>query len=97
MKNKLLLLIVSILVLTGCSIGNANGKNVDADTMELTRELAKNKALFETDKNAETNKTKYASQYEYYLKLKKEYENELAEAKQYQAQFTSIYENFLMG
>ena len=61
--------------------------------MELTRELAKNKALFETDKNAEANKTKYASQYEYYLKLKNEYENELAEAKQYQAQFSSIYEN----
>ena len=74
-------------------IGGTDGKNVDADTMELTRELAKNKALFETDKNAEANKTKYASQYEYYLKLKKEYENELAEAKQYQAQFSSIYEN----
>jgi len=74
-------------------IGGKDGKNVDADTLELTRELAKNKAFFETDKDAEANKTKYASQYEYYLKLKKEYENELAEAKQYLSQYTSIYNN----
>lgn len=74
-------------------IGGANGKNVDADTTELTRELVKYKALFETDKDAETNKTKFASQYEYYQKLKREYEKDLAEAKQYYSQYSSIYTN----
>ena len=74
-------------------IGGKDGKNVDADTTEITRELVKYKALFETDKNAEANRTKYASQYEYYKKLKSKYEEDLAEAKQYYAQYSTIYDN----
>ena len=73
-------------------IGGKDGKNVDADTLELTRLLAKYKNLFQTDKNAEANKTKYANEYNEYLIIKDKYENELAEAKQYHAQYAQIAE-----
>lgn len=73
-------------------IGGKDGKNVDADTLEITRLLAKYKAMFVSDKQASSNKEKYVNEYKEYLKLKDEYENKLAEAKQYQAQYAQIAE-----
>lgn len=74
-------------------IGGKDGKNVDADTMELTRLLVKYKKMFETDKNAESNKTKFTKEYESYTQLKKEYEEKLAEAKPNASQYRMIYDN----
>ena len=68
-------------------IGGKDGKNVESDTLELTRLLKKYKSLFESNANAEANKTKFAKEYNEYLTIKDKYENELAEAKQGYSQF----------
>ena len=75
-------------------IGGKDGKNVDGDTLELTRLYVKYKDLFETSKDAASNKTKYAKEFEDFQKIKPEFENKLAEAKQYSAQFGEIKKSF---
>ncbi|MBS7333897.1 MAG: S8 family serine peptidase [Weeksellaceae bacterium] len=74
-------------------IGGKDGKNVDADTLELTRLFKKLKDKFETSKDAATNKTKFPAEYEKYTKLKKEYETKFAEAKQMATQMKMISDN----
>ena len=74
-------------------IGGKDGKNVDADSMELTRLLVKYRKKFETDKDAESNKTKFPKEYEDFIKIKKDYEEKLAEAKPNAAQYRAIYDN----
>ncbi|MEG0930691.1 S8 family serine peptidase [Algoriella sp.] len=75
-------------------IGGKDGKNVSGDTLELTRLFVKYKDLFETSKDATTNKTKFASEYAEYQKIKDQYENKLAEAKQGAAQYGQLKEIF---
>lgn len=72
-------------------IGGKDGKNVDHDTLELTRLFKKYKSLFETDKNAETNKSKFAKEYAEYLEIKNKFETELADAKQNLGQYQNIH------
>jgi len=74
-------------------IGGKDGKNVDGDTLELTRLYKKYKAKFETDKDAASNKTKFPAEFETYSTLKNEYETKYAEAKQYSVQYAQILEN----
>ncbi|SFN07545.1 Subtilase family protein [Algoriella xinjiangensis] len=69
-------------------IGGKDGKNVAGDTLELTRLLVKYKDLFETSKDAASNKTKFATEFAEYQKIKEQYETKLAEAKQGLAQMT---------
>lgn len=75
-------------------IGGKDGKNVEADTMELTRLLVKNRERFETEKDAQANHTKFPAEFEAYQKMKREYEEKLAEATQLHAQYSNIYKTF---
>lgn len=74
-------------------IGGKDGKNVDGDTLELTRILVKYKALFETDKDAEANKTKFPKEYEEYKLMNAKFEEKLAEAKQMSTQLNTVLKN----
>ncbi|MBO6212623.1 S8 family peptidase [Algoriella sp.] len=69
-------------------IGGKDGKNVAVYTLEMTRLLFKYKDLFETSKDAASNKTKFAAEFAEYQKIKEQYETKLAEAKQGLAQMT---------
>ncbi|MFV0209213.1 S8 family serine peptidase [Empedobacter falsenii] len=75
-------------------IGGKDGKNVDGDTLELTRLFVKYKNLFETSTDAASNKTKYPEKFEEYQKIKVEFENKLAEAKQGAMQYQQMDEIF---
>ena len=75
-------------------IGGKDGKNVEADTMELTRLLVKNRERFETGKDAQANQTKFPAEFEAYQKMKREYEEKLAESTQLHAQYSNIYKTF---
>lgn len=75
-------------------IGGKDGKNVDGDTLELTRLFVKYKNLFETNTDAASNKTKYPEKFEEYQKIKVEFENKLAEAKQGAIQYQQMDEIF---
>ena len=75
-------------------IGGKDGKNVDGDTLELTRLFVKYKNLFETSTDAASNKTKYPEKFEEYQKIKVEFENKLAEAKQGAIQYQQMDEIF---
>ena len=72
-------------------IGGKDGQNVDNDTLELTRLFKKYKVKFVNSGEAEANKSKFPAEYEQYLKLKNEFEKELAEATQYSVQYNQIY------
>ena len=72
-------------------IGGKDGKNVEADTMELTRLLVKNRERFETGKDAQANQTKFPAEFEEYQKMKREYEEKLAEATQLNSQYSNLY------
>ncbi len=73
-------------------IGGKDGKNVDGDTLELTRLYVKYHNLFETSKDATANKTKYATEYAEFQKIKPVFEDKLAEAKQGNFQYGQINE-----
>ncbi|MFV0228586.1 S8 family serine peptidase [Empedobacter falsenii] len=75
-------------------IGGKDGKNVDGDTLELTRLFVKYKNLFETSTDAASNETKYPEKFEEYQKIKVEFENKLAEAKQGAMQYQQMDEIF---
>ncbi|WP_334125750.1 S8 family peptidase [Empedobacter brevis] len=75
-------------------IGGKDGKNVDGDTLELTRLFVKYRDLFEKSADAASNKTKYPKEFEDYQKIKTEFENKLAEAKQGAAQYGQMDEVF---
>ncbi len=75
-------------------IGGKDGKNVDGDTLELTRLFVKYNNLFETSKDAASNKTKFPKEFEEYKKIKLDFENKLAEAKQNAAQFGQMDDMF---
>ncbi|WP_353163894.1 S8 family peptidase [Empedobacter brevis] len=75
-------------------IGGKDGKNVDGDTLELTRLFVKYRDLFEKSADAASNKTKYPKEFEDYQKVKTEFENKLAEAKQGAAQYGQMDEVF---
>ncbi|MDO5509329.1 MAG: S8 family peptidase [Weeksellaceae bacterium] len=68
-------------------IGGADGKNVEADTMELTRLVAEGKAKFESGNTAQdqANRQKFANEYEDYQAMKNKFEEKLAEAKMIQS------------
>jgi subtilisin family serine protease len=76
-------------------IGGKDGKNVSGDTLELTRLYVKYNNLFANNKDAEANKTKYAKEYEQYQKIKPEFENKLAEAKQGATQYKELQERLV--
>ena len=78
-------------------IGGKDGKNVSGDTLELTRLFVKYTDLFEKSKDAATNKTKYAKEYEQFQKIKVEFEDKLAEAKQGAAQYSEMDSVFKIG
>ncbi len=78
-------------------IGGKDGKNVSGDTLELTRLFVKYTDLFEKSKDAATNKTKYAKEYEQFQKIKLEFEDKLAEAKQGAAQYGEMDSVFKIG
>ncbi|MDM1071055.1 S8 family serine peptidase [Empedobacter brevis] len=75
-------------------IGGKDGKNVDGDTLELTRLFVKYRDLFEKSADAASNKTKFPKEFEDYQKIKTEFENKLAEAKQGAAQYGQMDEVF---
>ena len=75
-------------------IGGKDGKNVDGDTLELTRLFVKYRDLFEKSKDAASNKTKFPKEFEEYQKIKLEFENKLAEAKQNAAQYVQMDDVF---
>ncbi|WP_312207966.1 S8 family peptidase [Empedobacter sp.] len=75
-------------------IGGKDGKNVDGDTLELTRLFVKYRDLFEKSKDAASNKTKFPKELEEYQKIKPEFENKLAEAKQNAAQYVQMNDIF---
>ncbi|MGV0830919.1 S8 family peptidase [Empedobacter brevis] len=75
-------------------IGGKDGKNVDGDTLELTRLFVKYLDLFEKSADAVSNKTKFPKEFEDYQKIKTEFENKLAEAKQGAAQYGQMDEVF---
>lgn len=75
-------------------IGGKDGKNVDGDTLELTRLFVKYRDLFEKSKDAASNKTKFPKEFEEYQKIKPEFENKLAEAKQNAAQYVQMNDIF---
>ena len=75
-------------------IGGKDGKNVDGDTLELTRLFVKYRDLFEKSADVASNKTKYPKEFEDYQKIKTEFENKLAEAKQGAAQYGQMDEVF---
>lgn len=75
-------------------IGGKDGKNVDGDTLELTRLYVKYSDLFEKSADAEKNKTKYATEFAEFQKIKGVFENKLAEAKQGLAQYAQMDEVF---
>jgi len=62
-------------------IGGADGKDVDKDTYELTREFARLKPIFDDKVLAELPDSQQ-KQYEYYLKLKEEYKKVTGKAEQ---------------
>lgn len=72
-------------------IGGPNG-NVDGDTMELTRIYIEQRKLFEGAK-ANENIKKHPEKYEAFKKIKAEYENKLATAKQSEAEYSSYLES----
>ncbi len=75
-------------------IGGKDGKNVDGDTLELTSLFVKYRDLFEKSADAASNKTKFPKEFEDYQKIKTEFENKLAEAKQGAAQYGQMDEVF---
>ncbi|WP_291078348.1 S8 family peptidase [Empedobacter sp. UBA5528] len=75
-------------------IGGKDGKNVDGDTLELTRLFVKYRDLFEKSKDAASNKTKFPKEFEEYEKIKPAFEDKLAEAKQNAAQYTQMNDVF---
>ncbi|GGE90354.1 Subtilase family protein [Chishuiella changwenlii] len=75
-------------------IGGKDGKNVDGDTLELTRLYVKYSALFEKSPEAEKNKTKYPNEFAEFQKIKTEFETKLAEAKQGYAQYGQMNDIF---
>lgn len=75
-------------------IGGKDGKNVDGDTLELTRLYVKYTNLFEKSADKEQNKSKFPEQFAEYQKVKNEFENKLAEAKQGAAQYGQLSEVF---
>src|SRR5690606_34766044 len=68
-------------------IGGPNGKNIEEDSYELTREYVRLKPLYE---NADPDKIKRKNreEYQYWLRIKKEFETTKEEAEQ-NFQFTS--------
>lgn len=78
-------------------IGGKDGKNVDGDTLELTRLFVKYRDLFEKSKDAASNKTKFPKEFETYQKIKTDFENKLAEAKQGAAQYQEMDDVFKVG
>ncbi|WP_312555080.1 S8 family peptidase [Empedobacter brevis] len=75
-------------------IGGKDGKNVDGDTLELTRLFVKYRDLFEKSADAASNKTKFPKEFEDYQKIKTEFENKLVEAKQGATQYGQMDEVF---
>ncbi len=74
-------------------IGGADGKMVDKDNAELTREYAKYKKLYD-GKSATKLKGKKLKAFKYYEKLKKAYEKELADAKQMNQMLASLMKGY---
>jgi len=62
-------------------IGGKDGKDVDADTYEVTRELVRLEKKF-ADKDPEKLRRKEKKEYQYYLKVKKSYTKQASEARQ---------------
>lgn len=62
-------------------IGGKDGKDVDADTYEVTRELVRLEKKF-ADADPEKLKKKEKKEYEYYLKVKKAYNKQYQQANQ---------------
>ena len=64
-------------------IGGKDGKNVNDDTLEVTRLYSKYKAIFESENKAanEKNKKRMADEYADYLIIKNEWEEEYSKAK----------------
>lgn len=72
-------------------IGGKDGKNVNEDSYEVTREYARMKTKFEGVKKV---KKKDKKEYETYTKVKAEYENKLKELQQQETGFKSVYESY---
>ncbi len=72
-------------------IGGKDGKDVNHDTMEATREVLKYEKLFDTpdQKTNEANRNKYPAEFKDYQRAKMIYDKELGEAKEGLAQIDS--------
>ena len=87
-------------------IGGANGENVDADNLEITRlvRIGMNKFDSPDEFTNKTNREKFPSEYEEYKTMKIEVEKNLAEAKMAVAnydtqieQMTQMFDDFAEG
>lgn len=78
-------------------IGGSDGKNVEGDTLEITRLVAAGKAKFESGNAAQdqANRTRFENEYEDYKALKNKYEEKLAEAKMMQGMIQSQIDGML--
>lgn len=76
-------------------IGGKDGKNVDGDTLEITRLYVKYKKQFETNADAQAQQTKNPALYAEYKTIKDTYEKDLAEAKQASENYGQLADNLV--
>lgn len=74
-------------------IGGKDGKDVSNDSMELTRQYAKYKKMFEGQEKTAKNK----AEYEKYLALKEQYEEKFKETQTYYNTWTEIRTSFYVA
>jgi cell wall-associated protease len=73
-------------------IGGKDGRNVEYDTYELTREYARLKPKFADSSKKIRKKDK--AEYEYYLRIKENYEKKVSELKEQYEEFKKIKEAY---
>ena len=74
-------------------LGNSNGENITVERLEVTRRYAKLEKRFEGETAADLSKKEQAD-YKEYLDIKKEFEEELAKAKEEEAMISRFEKNF---